>query len=84
MIQTVQELNMKRTKITAIVKNIIGTSQKVELANKLKTCKFSIMTNELLIIRFFDEGSYRVHFGNYTFLINQILTQQMLKIYTKA
>lgn len=44
--ETVQGLNMKRTKTTAIIKNVIGTSQKVELANKLNTCKFSIMTDE--------------------------------------
>lgn len=37
---------MKRTKTTAIIKNVIGASQKVELVNKLKTCKFSIMTDE--------------------------------------
>lgn len=44
--ETVQGLNMKRTKTTAIVKNVIGATQKVELAKKLKNCMFSIMTDE--------------------------------------
>ena len=44
--ETIQGLNMKRTKTTAIIKNVIGASQKEELANKLKICKFSIMTDE--------------------------------------
>lgn len=44
--ETIQGLNMKRTKTTAIIKNVIGASQKIELANKLKVCKFSIMTDE--------------------------------------
>lgn len=43
---TVQCLNMKHTKTTAIIKNVIGAIQKIELANKLKSCKFSIMTDE--------------------------------------
>lgn len=44
--ETIQGLNMKRTKTTDIIKNVIGASQKLELANKLKMCKFNIMTDE--------------------------------------
>lgn len=44
--ETIQGLSMKRTKTTAIIKNVIGASQKLELANKLKVSKFSIMTDE--------------------------------------
>lgn len=37
---------MKRTKTTAIVKNVIGMSAKEELAELLKDNKFSILTDE--------------------------------------
>lgn len=39
-------INVKRTKTTAIVKNVIGVSQKMELATKLKKQKFSLLTDE--------------------------------------
>lgn len=39
-------INVKRTKTTAIVKNVIGVSQKIKLATKLKKQKFSLLTDE--------------------------------------
>lgn len=40
-------INVKRTKTTAIVKNVIGVSQKNKLATKLKKQKFSLLMDEL-------------------------------------
>lgn len=42
----VQGINMKRTKTSAIVKNVIGVTAKEELSDILKTRKFSILTDE--------------------------------------
>jgi len=42
----VQGINMKRTKTSAIVKNVIGVTAKEELSDILKTRKFSILTEE--------------------------------------
>lgn len=39
-------INVKRTKTTAIVKNVIGKSQKIALATKLIKQKFSLLTDE--------------------------------------
>lgn len=41
-----QGINMKRTKTSAIVKNVIGVTAKEELSEILKECKFSILTDE--------------------------------------
>lgn len=41
-----KSINIKRTKTTAIVKNVIGVSQKTELATKLRKQKCSILTDE--------------------------------------
>jgi len=41
-----KSINCKRTKTTAIVKNVIGASQKTELAAKLRNQKFSLLTDE--------------------------------------
>lgn len=41
-----QEINLKRTKTTAIIKNVIGASHKDNLAAQLMKCKFSILTDE--------------------------------------
>lgn len=38
-------INVKRTKTTTNVKNFIGVSQKIVLANKLKKQKFSLLTD---------------------------------------
>jgi len=40
------EINLKRTKTTAIIKNVIGVSHKDNLAAQLMKCKFSILTDE--------------------------------------
>lgn len=41
-----QEINLKRTKTTAIIKNVIGASYKDDLAKQLIKSKFSILTDE--------------------------------------
>lgn len=41
-----QNINLKRTKATAIVKNVISASHKSELAEYIKTVPFSILTDE--------------------------------------
>lgn len=39
-------MSMKRTKTTAIIKNVIGDTQKNELANILRDVHFSLLTDE--------------------------------------
>jgi len=39
-------ISTKRTKTTAIIKNVIGNSAKEELTESLKNNKFSILTDE--------------------------------------
>lgn len=41
-----KNMSLKRTKATAITKNVIGYCQKEELVSYLKTVKFSILTDE--------------------------------------
>ena len=41
-----KNINVKRTKTTAIIKNAIGSSQKFILSEKSKKQKFSLMTDE--------------------------------------
>lgn len=41
-----KQLSIKRTKITAVIKNVIGATQKNELAQVLKNVKFSLLTDE--------------------------------------
>ncbi|XP_008178157.1 uncharacterized protein LOC103307704 [Acyrthosiphon pisum] len=41
-----KSMSMKRTKTTAIIKNVIGTTQKNELASILKGVHFSLLTDE--------------------------------------
>eukprot|EP00102_Acyrthosiphon_pisum_P012777 XP_008182066.1 PREDICTED: uncharacterized protein LOC100575879 [Acyrthosiphon pisum] len=62
-----KNINVKRTKTTAIIKNVIGSSQKLVLSEKLKKQKFSLMTDEstdigtiktsCVVARFYDESS---------------------------
>uniref|UniRef100_A0A6P7FRN4 E3 SUMO-protein ligase KIAA1586-like n=1 Tax=Diabrotica virgifera virgifera TaxID=50390 RepID=A0A6P7FRN4_DIAVI len=63
--QTVTDFRLGRTKLTEIIKNVIGQEHKIELAKKIKTCKFSILTDEstdissekcsCIVVRYFDE-----------------------------
>ncbi|XP_015123437.1 uncharacterized protein LOC107045628 [Diachasma alloeum] len=65
-----QKMAVKRTKRTAIVKNVIGETERRVLAEKLKKTKFSILTDEstdvlatktsCLLVRYFDEGEGKV------------------------
>lgn len=41
-----QGLAMKRTKVTAVITNVIGETETSEMAEKLHTTKFSILTDE--------------------------------------
>lgn len=41
-----KEMNLKRTKTTMVIKNVIGAAHKDELTDKLKKTKFSILTDE--------------------------------------
>lgn len=41
-----QNINLKKTKATAIIKNVISASYKSELAEYIKTVPFSILTDE--------------------------------------
>lgn len=64
---TAKALALKRTKATAIVKNVIGSSYKEELANKLKETKFSVLCDEstdvgsvkssCVVVRFHDKNA---------------------------
>lgn len=66
----VQEIQLKRTKITAVVKNAIGEGHKVDLANKLKLTKFSALTDETtdvstvktacVVVRYFDYDAQKI------------------------
>ncbi|XP_063890379.1 uncharacterized protein LOC135116761 [Helicoverpa armigera] len=66
----VQEIQLKRTKITAVVKNAIGEGHKVDLANKLKLTKFSALTDETtdvstvktacVVVRYFDHDAQKI------------------------
>lgn len=41
-----KSISMKRTKTTAIIKNVIGANQKSLIANILKDVHFSLLTDE--------------------------------------
>lgn len=45
-IDIAKSISMKRTMTTAIIKNVIGATQKNELATKLKSVHFSLLTDE--------------------------------------
>ncbi|KAF0688864.1 Uncharacterized protein FWK35_00037269, partial [Aphis craccivora] len=65
-----KNMAMKRTKTTAIVKNVIAKAHKEDLANTLRTTKFSILTDEstdigtmkssCIVVRFFDDTSCQI------------------------
>lgn len=60
-----KDIRMGRTKITEIVRNVIGQNHKKDLAKTLRTCKFSILTDEstdissekcsCIVVRYCDE-----------------------------
>ena len=62
-----QSLHTKRTKSTAIVKNVIGDFQKEQLAEKLKNVLFGILTDDstdiggvkssCIVVRFYDKDA---------------------------
>lgn len=66
----VQEIELKRTKVTAVVKNAIGEGHKADLAKKLTTTKFSALTDETtdvstiktacVVIRYFDNDAQKI------------------------
>lgn len=68
--ELVQEIELKRTKITAVMKNAIGEAHKVDLANKLKSTKFSALTDETtgvstvktacVVVRYFDNDAQTI------------------------
>ncbi|CAH0406487.1 unnamed protein product [Chilo suppressalis] len=66
----VQEIELKRTKVTAVVKNAIGEGHKADLAKKLTTNKFSALTDETtdvstiktacVVVRYFDNDAQKI------------------------
>lgn len=69
-----QNINLKRTKTTSVIKNVIGKSQKEYLVDCLKKTKLSILTDEstdiscvkqaCIVVRYFntDKGRIVSHF----------------------
>ncbi|KAF0712323.1 Uncharacterized protein FWK35_00031879 [Aphis craccivora] len=65
-----KSISMKRTKTTAIIKNVIGATQKNELASILKGVHFSLLTDEstdigtvktsCVVVRYYDKDSKRI------------------------
>lgn len=70
---------MKRTKTTAIIKNVIGDSAKEELTELLKNNKFSILTDEstdigtvktyCVVVRYFIFIFYYFRFFKYIYCL---------------
>lgn len=66
----VKEIELKRTKITAITKNVIGNAQKASITEKLKKQFFSLLTDETtdistiktacIVVRYFDKDAQRI------------------------
>lgn len=65
-----KDVNLSRTKVTSVIKNVIGVEAKKQLAEKLKKTKFSILTDEstdissektcCIVVRFFDAESQSI------------------------
>ncbi|KAJ0169823.1 hypothetical protein K1T71_014429 [Dendrolimus kikuchii] len=66
----IKEIDLKRTKVTAVVKNILGEGHKADLAQKLQTSHFSVMTDETtdvsttktacIVVRYFDQEAQKI------------------------
>ncbi|KYN30271.1 hypothetical protein ALC57_00266 [Trachymyrmex cornetzi] len=62
--EIVRRMHLKSTKGTAVIKNVIGLSEKEHLRNKLQSCYFSVLIDEstdiaavktmCIIVRYFD------------------------------
>lgn len=61
--EIVKNINLKRTKTTAIIKNVIGRFHKEHLVNILKQTKFSILTDESTDIGCVKQACIVVHFN---------------------
>lgn len=44
--EIVRRMHLKSTKGTAVIKNVIGLSEKEHLRNKLQSCYFSVLIDE--------------------------------------
>lgn len=65
-----KKINLKRTKVTNVIKNVIAKAEKNEIAKVISKVKFSIMTDEstdistakssCIIVRYFDEKTLKV------------------------
>ena len=68
--QIAKELAVRRTKSKAIIQNVIGQTHKKDIANILKTEKFSVLTDEstdiaalksaCIVIRFYNKNAEKV------------------------
>lgn len=66
----IQRLNLGRTKLTSIIKNVIAPEHKLYLTKILKETKFSILTDEstdisckkasCIVVRFYDKTSQQI------------------------
>ncbi|KAB0790621.1 hypothetical protein PPYR_14935 [Photinus pyralis] len=68
--RTLSDMQLGRTKLTALVKNVIGLEHKNDLIQTLKMSKFSILTDEstdiscqktaCIVVRYYDQGCSRI------------------------
>lgn len=66
----IKEIELKRTKITGVVKNVLGEGHKADLAQKLQNNQFSVMTDETtdvstvktacVVVRYFDQEAQKI------------------------
>lgn len=66
----IKEIELKRTKVTGIVKNVLGGGHKADLAKKLQSKYFSVMTDETtdvstiktacVVVRYFDQEAEKI------------------------
>ncbi|CAH0560650.1 unnamed protein product [Brassicogethes aeneus] len=66
----IKEIQLKRTKVTAVVKNVLGEGHKADLAAKLQKTLFSVMTDETtdvssvktscIVVRYFDQEAQKI------------------------
>lgn len=66
----IKEIELKRTKITGVVKNVLGEGHKADLAHKLQNNQFSVMTDEMtdvstvktacVVVRYFDQDAQKI------------------------
>ncbi|CAG5056618.1 unnamed protein product [Parnassius apollo] len=66
----IKEIELKRTKITGVIKNVLGEGHKADLAQKLQKNQFSVMTDETtdvstvktacVVVRYFDQEAQKI------------------------